>query len=246
MERMVKHLLLRLNRPGICFKTTPDPDEELIEETPPRRNSAVTVAKFQGNTEAMAAHIGELESDTFKLRQKIRDLKAAAPVIPDGHTTIPEKDLTDLSAYRTLGSVDELKKIVTERDSLISTSRETARQLVLRQVSELHKFDADVLVELDSKHSDAVYELKTSADGTQGFVVKFMDGTVQKEEPVLDFYTTRHPKFVSVLSPNGGSTETNGTPFPKQTVSGPPPRTESPAIGLLAQRYGHAAPQQRA
>lgn len=206
-----------------------DPEKEVAaEESGERSTDPVSVYKQL---------LKDREKENFKYREEIRSLKKR--VAPDGAVVLKKEDADELSAYRALGKVDDVKAGLSDRDRFKAESDGFRRAESHKQIADAHGYKVAVLSRLiDQEQLDIAVEKDAKTGKPVAFVKDEADGKGRKT-PLPD-YLKGHPTladFLPALSIQPDRPPT-GTP-PRADPSGHPPHTND---GKKSSLYAGANP----
>jgi hypothetical protein len=199
------------------------------------------LARNNGDAMAMAA---QLFNDNYALRERNRQLSAAAPA--EGSVVLPKAEADALAAYKAIGDLEALKKSLADAQQAQTQLAGLQRQGLLREVAEAAGYKASVLGQLPGA-ADLAFEVReVEADGkkTKAAFVKPKDGA----EVALTTYAQQHwgdflPALAAAQQQGGQQQQQQGTPYPGQgSGGGQPPADPVAAFAQRAQQQRDAAP----
>lgn len=232
-----------------------DPDPPAPSPAPagdPAASFQRLLQKKEGDATALAS---QLYDENYRYRERIRELEKSAPA--QGSVVLTAEQAAQWSTYQELGKAEDLKTVVSERDTL-RTERDTLKRTqTLADVAAAAGYKPSVLERLGA---DLTYELRdVTVDGKtvkQAFV---KDGDMVK--PLSEYAAAQWSDFLPALqqttqpTPDGQGQgqqqppRTQGAPFIQQNAGGPPPAggdLQSLANSFQEQRdkaYNPLAPQ---
>lgn len=197
-------------------ETKNNPDEGLRSLLDKYKNDALGLAT-------------SLYDQTYQLREKNREVRIEIEELKkklpgDDAVLLTKADVERWEAYKKLGKVEDLKSIITDRDTLKAENAKAQRKELLRKVAEAEGFDPDVLAELatDSLNFE-IKEIKDKEgkDIKQAMVI-VKDGDKQETKPLADYASEKWAKFMLALKQEQNTKKQEGTRYLLQKKGEPP------------------------
>ncbi len=165
--------------------------------------------------------LGEKSTATAKVKELEADIEASkATTLQRGHTQVPRAEAEMLTAYKALGTPDELKVKVTEHGALKESEQKRVREDNLRLVAKALDYDnVDAFVRLPNLPE---FEIRKDKDGKDTVIAKVKDGDKIVERAASEFIessTDIAPFLPALKSKPAGVTvnTTSSTTSPRQS-----------------------------
>lgn len=188
------------------------------------------------NTELLAQHSTDKGTIT-----RLTNEKAALEVgsLPAGHVAVPAADAQLLAAYKGVGTPEEIKTAITERDTLKTDLTTTKRKELLRNVAEAEGWPLALLETAGANLEFELREIEVEQDGKKvktprGHVlVKGADNRVEAK-PFSDFAAADAglKELLPLVEAGRKAKSPEGTPFIRQGSNSTPPSPDD----LVAKR----------
>lgn len=210
------------------------------ETDPPRPSASDTAQRFNGDQIRMAEKINLLETDNYKQRDEIRDLKRdnqdlKTKVPADGALVLTGDDASQYQALKALNlKPDEITKQLTDAKEAVTQRDALQRRDTIRQVADVSGYKASVLERLLADGDlPVVKDVQETVQGKpttvkRAFVVK--DG---KDVALADHAKTEWSDFLPALGATAESAPLYGTPSRDNRRGTPPaPQTQADPLNI--------------
>lgn len=199
------------------------------------------------NSELLAQHSTDKGTIT-KLTNEKTALEGST--LPAGHVAVPAADAQLLTAYKTVGTPDEIRTAVNERDTLKTEVTTSKRKDLLRTVAEAEGWPLALLETAGNSLEFEMREVEIEANGKKEkasrahVLVKGADNRV--EAKLFSDYAAGDPTLKELVplaeAAQKLQKENGGTPFVKQgTKDAPPQPTDTIAKRLEARNQARTA-----
>lgn len=193
------------------------------------------------NTELLAQHSTD-KAQITRLTNEKAALEGTS--LPAGHVAVPAADAALLTAYRTVGTPEEIRAAVTERDTLKTDLTTTKRKELLRTVSQAEGWPLALLETAGANLEFEMREIEIEQDGKKvkapraHVLVKGADNRVEAK-PFGEFAAADAglKELLPLVEAGRKAQPPEGTPFIRQGSSnGGPPQPEDPIAKRLETR----------
>lgn len=158
-------------------------------------------AKNNGDWKAVAK---ALYGDTFKYREKLRELRRSAP--PSGSVVLNTEQAKAWTAYQTLGNPEDLARTVSERTSLNNELTGLKKEAAHSRVAEATGYARDVLATLVERD-----KIEVDVENVGGKPVAMVKDQAGRGKPLADYAAEHWKSFLPALQ-SGPSAAKLGTP----------------------------------
>lgn len=220
------------------------PDKESSGETQSgtRYDPEVLVAKY-GDAQRALATLSEkaerLERDNFKYRDRLREIEKLFPdgVEPDTAIILQQEDADLFDTYKALGSPDEIRTAMTERDEALAQVQRVERDKMVRGVADIVEANAEVLIELSAR-SESPLEYEVVEETVDGEKQRSVYVKTDNERVAFRQYAEAvwKPFLPSLYPADGETTSTTRRSFiPQEPAT--PSQGNAPSLSERKRRY---------
>lgn len=191
-----------------------------------------------------AKAVETLVNENYELRQRNRELRSSVEKnsVPEGSVVLDKEAYSLYEAYKALGKPDELKSVITERDTFKTELVEVKTAQTVRQAAEIHGVKHTVLGDLVKAHN-LVLEIGERDVAKDGKTVKEPTAFVKDDKgvatPLSDVLESRFKDYMPALKPAGD--QQTGTPWVTQQGSAGSQQNNNSmkdvALGVVAAMY---------
>lgn len=193
-----------------------------VESTPDLSKSADgLVSKHGDSTAALKVVIGE----NYEYRTRLREMKAQLP--KDGGLVLSADDAKAFSAFRALGTPDELKTALEAGKTASDQVTRFAREKTHNHAASLTGFKPSVLAALAEKDKAEIVVIPGKDKAGKDIEVAHVKGEGDKTTPLAEYAESKWKDFLPALKVVAATSLPMSTPFnPTQTPPRPPIATE--------------------
>lgn len=201
---------------------------------PKRQTNALPPSVMLAKAQQFIAQHGNAESAVMTLLRENKQFRDGARdgTIPAGHKVVSDADVSDLEAYRALGKLDEVKKVVGEFPVLSAFKQKQEREAQWGEAAGLHKWNAKVLIDLaTARNLDVVLKDEKFKEGEKEETRRVAYVRPQGDDKAALTEITSYAKshLADYMQPLAGSSgggggsgqggTGGGVPFPKQPAT---------------------------